>query len=325
MKKLIIIILCFISLSASAQWTQQFGKHKIDTLYVGTISNNTAGMVMLIKDTLTGSPTFGKTFHKTIPTGGSTTPAGNYGNVAINRNLLFDTPGADSLDFDGGLSVKGTISGTSFASGAITDSIIVATGGTGALKKINVNVISPLDTTRIVTGPTGYYQSAYSPRSTFMSEKADRFSFASDSTIAAIPTDSTRHWYIPALTLVASGDWLGGVTATQKLVGYTTPNNSKISVYQVSAKVLVTAVGGGGTLTTTCTYTDEGNTSRTVTFYSMGSTTAGMTATGISSYPVLGEIQCYPNTEVSVTTTLTVGTATYNATSSIVFIRNYDQ
>lgn len=208
--------------------------------------------------------------------------------------------------------------------GTISDSLLSVTS-TGQVKKINVNVIAPLDTTRIVTGPTGYYQSAYSPRLTFMYEKADRFSFASDSTIAAIPTDSTRHWYIPALTLVASGDWLGGVTATQKLVGYTTPNNSKISVYQVSAKVLVTAVGGGGTLTTTCTYTDEGNTSRTVTFYSMGSAVAGMTATGISSYPVLGEIQCYPNTEVSVTTTLTVGTGTYNATSSIVFIRNYDQ
>ena len=129
----------------------------------------------------------------------TTTPAGNYGNVQINRNALFDSPASDSLDFDGGLNIKGTISTTSLASGAITDSIIVATGGTGTFKKINVNVISPLDTTKIVTGPTGFYASAYSPRSTFMYEKADKVTI-NGTTVTPTATDSTRLWEIQSIT-----------------------------------------------------------------------------------------------------------------------------
>lgn len=68
MKKLIIIILCFVSLGASAQkWTRQYGKHQIDSFYIGTTSNKGAAMVMLVKDTNISSPTFGKTFHQDIP------------------------------------------------------------------------------------------------------------------------------------------------------------------------------------------------------------------------------------------------------------------
>lgn len=55
------------------------------------------------------------------------------------------------------------------------------------------------DTVRIVTGPADFYQSAYSPRATFMYEKADKISLNG---IAITPTvtDSTRHWEIAATT-----------------------------------------------------------------------------------------------------------------------------
>jgi len=44
---------------------------------------------------------------ETLTFGGGGTPAGNYGNVQLNRNSAFATPASDSLDFDGGLIVKG--------------------------------------------------------------------------------------------------------------------------------------------------------------------------------------------------------------------------
>lgn len=46
--------------------------------------------------------------------GGSGTPAGNYGNVQINRNSLFDSPGSDSFSYttSAGLSVKNKIAAT---------------------------------------------------------------------------------------------------------------------------------------------------------------------------------------------------------------------
>ena len=45
---------------------------------------------------------------------GSVTPAGNYGNVQLNRNSAFATPASDSLDFESatGLTVKGNITST---------------------------------------------------------------------------------------------------------------------------------------------------------------------------------------------------------------------
>lgn len=44
----------------------------------------------------------------------SSSPAGNFGNIQINRNSLFDSPASDSLDFDGGLVVKGTALASSY-------------------------------------------------------------------------------------------------------------------------------------------------------------------------------------------------------------------
>lgn len=49
-----------------------------------------------------------------VGSGGGGSPAGNFGNLQINRNGAFATPGSDSLDFESatGLTVKGGIRGT---------------------------------------------------------------------------------------------------------------------------------------------------------------------------------------------------------------------
>jgi hypothetical protein len=53
-------------------------------------------------------------------TGSSASPAGNFGNIQLNRNGAFATPGSDSLDFESatGLSVKGNVNVTGLINAA---------------------------------------------------------------------------------------------------------------------------------------------------------------------------------------------------------------
>jgi len=125
---------------------------------------------------------------------------------------------------------------------------------------------------------------------------------------------------VPNNSIAAYFETNGATATLSPLVIYTTPNDGAVRVYDVSAMITVTAVSAG-VLTTTLTYTDESNTSRTVSFFGMGATSAGLTTTGKSNFPVAGEIHAYPNTAISVAVTLTVGTATFNAGSTIRYIR----
>jgi len=69
--------------------------------------------------------------------GGGGTPAGNYGNVQLNRNGALATPASDSLDFDAGLNIKGALTATALPTGGVAaDSLVVVTSA-GALKKRN--------------------------------------------------------------------------------------------------------------------------------------------------------------------------------------------
>jgi len=77
-----------------------------------------------------------------FPTGGGGSPAGNYGNVQLNRNGALATPASDSLDFDGGLSIKGTLKATSLASGANTDSVVTVNTSTNLFNKKRATVIN---------------------------------------------------------------------------------------------------------------------------------------------------------------------------------------
>lgn len=122
--------------------------------------------------------------------------------------------------------------------------------------------------------------------------------------------------------IVASADY-SGATSSHDVLYYYTPNNGILGVYAFYANVNVTIVSAG-VLTTTVTYTDGSPTPtiRTKTFYNLGSTSGGLTTTGDSDFGVMGQVICYPNTLITITTTLTVGTATYDHGATIVKLRD---
>lgn len=64
------------------------------------------------------NPSTGRLTYADTTTGGGATPAGNYGNVQLNRFGSLATPATDSLDFDGGLAIKGTLSATALPTSA---------------------------------------------------------------------------------------------------------------------------------------------------------------------------------------------------------------
>lgn len=111
-------------------------------------------------------------------------------------------------------------------------------------------------------------------------------------------------------TIFLGGSSGTGATSTTS-VTYMTANDAINHVYSITAHTVITAVTAG-TLTVTVTYQDETNTSRTATFFPMGLTTAGMTVTGASNFPVMGEIVIKANTTVTTAFTFVGTTISYN-------------
>lgn len=89
-----------------------FGSSAItETILRGALIDSTLGTGVGTKD-VRYNPTNGLfTYSDTTTGGGGSSPAGNFGNLQINRNGAFAAPGSDSLDFESatGLSVKGNI------------------------------------------------------------------------------------------------------------------------------------------------------------------------------------------------------------------------
>jgi len=84
--------------------------------------------------------------------GGGGSPAGNYGNIQINRNGSLATPASDSLDFDAGLNIKGALSATALPTGGVdADSLVVVTSA-GALKKRSKTAFAP----NLTAGQVGF-------------------------------------------------------------------------------------------------------------------------------------------------------------------------
>jgi len=81
-------------------------------------------------------------FHKAaVPSGSGGSPAGNYGNIQINRNSIFSTPASDSLTFSSAtLAVKGalTTTGTITASGNVSGFTGLFGGGVRAGNNTNI-------------------------------------------------------------------------------------------------------------------------------------------------------------------------------------------
>jgi len=199
------------------------------------------------------------------------------------------------------------------------DWVTVQSNGANWIIKGKTAPIVTSDTTRIVTLPSGYTATAYSPRTTFMYEKALRYTIG-DSVVNSAritTTDSTASFDLPTYMPVQTSE-TGGLTATTDLMKYTTPASST-GIYEIALKLKVSAVAGGGVLTTVLTYQDEDNATVTYTMITTGAAST-LTATGTFHYPTI-QIATYNSTEIKVTSTLTVGTMTYNSYGTITYVR----
>ena len=111
-----------------------------------------------------------------------------------------------------------------------------------------------------------------------------------------------------------------GLTTGSAIFSYT--NGNADSSYMITASLNITAISVN-VIETRVLYTDETNTARTLIFYGMGTTSAGLTTTGVSNYAPIAEIRAKANTNIDVVTVLTTsaGTITYNASASLIKIR----
>src|SRR5271154_4861626 len=92
---------------------------------------------------------------------------------------------------------------------------------------------------------------------------------------------TTAFVFAAAGNIVASAD-LAARSGTVASVATFTPGAN--GTFRIGVYTAITAISAG-TLTITCTWTDENSASRTLTFFPMGLATAGLTTTGFTAFP----------------------------------------
>jgi hypothetical protein len=99
---------------------------------------------------------------------------------------------------------------------------------------------------------------------------------------------------------------VGPANGTFRIEGYTNIDSISVDVIQLQA-----------------VYTDENGTVRTVVFYNMGSSIAGLSMKGNSFYPALGNIRCKAGTTITLSTFLTTtgGSILYDTGGTITPVR----
>lgn len=99
------------------------------------------------------------------------------------------------------------------------------------------------------------------------------------------PTYSAAHFtgVLPA-PLLTTADLTGQTSTVSSVATVTAPNDGSNHQYLVSCYVRVKTVSAG-TITVTCNFTDGSSTARTITFFPMGLSTAGISATGFTGFP----------------------------------------
>jgi hypothetical protein len=111
--------------------------------------------------------------------------------------------------------------------------------------------------------------------------------------------------------IVTKGDLLAQSAAVSSVMtAYTTPNDSTTHTFRVNAYTAITAISAG-TLTVQVSFTDENNTARTISYFPMGLTSAGLTTTGFDAFTPCN-IRCKPNTAITLLTTFTGVSITYD-------------
>lgn len=115
---------------------------------------------------------------------------------------------------------------------------------------------------------------------------------------------------------VASAD-LTAQSATVSSVATFTPSAN--GTFRVGCYANITAISAG-TLTMTVTFTDENSASKTITFFPMGLTAAGLTATGDTGFPT-ADLRAKSGTAITVVATFAGVSITYDAGATISQLR----
>jgi hypothetical protein len=115
--------------------------------------------------------------------------------------------------------------------------------------------------------------------------------------------------------VVASGNANAQTAANASVVTYTTANDAVAHTYSVHAYSAITAISAG-TLTVQVSFTDENSNAQTLSFFGMGLTSAGLTATGFTDFAP-GTIRAKANTAITILTTFTGVSITYDAGGAI--------
>lgn len=190
-----------------------------------------------------------------------------------------------------------------------------------ATNKIGIGVNTPTSNLHISAGTTGQsqlrLQGSIAPTSP---NNGDIWYDSVTTRISARIAGVTKRLDNESSPIVVAGTDLTAQSAATNIVTYTT--GAADSTFEVSARLNITAITAG-TLQAQVTYFDENNVSRTVAFFSMGSTTAGISAIGYNNYAVLGELRVKASTTITVSTFATVALvgATYNAGATIKKVR----
>lgn len=122
-------------------------------------------------------------------------------------------------------------------------------------------------------------------------------------------SDSTKQATSTTNDLVSQSGAVASVAST------TAPNDGVAHTYSVGAYTAITAISAG-TLTVQLSFTDENNASQTVSYISMGLTSAGLTTTGFTPFNQIN-IRAKANTVVTVKTAFTGVSITYDIGATI--------
>lgn len=144
-------------------------------------------------------------------------------------------------------------------------------------------------------------------------------SFPSSNTKGALTNNGSGTLSYQIAPSVVASNYIAAQTTAQTITSVTSA--AADTSYQINAYVNVTALSAS-ILTTFVTYTPEGSsTPETFTFYPQGSTSTNVVAvsTGAINYPPVF-IRCKASTSITLGTTVTGGTITYNTKGSIILI-----
>ncbi len=257
------------------------------------------------------SNTLGLQFTSTATAGIGT---GTMGRVADNNIAIGYNTGRGIISGNGNTIIGSNVTGLA---ATLTNNIIFASGS-GSIKAqhdgINWSLTGglrlPAGTATASTAPLKLTSGTLNTTA-----EAGAIEFLTDRLYATVTTNAIRKQIITS----TSGRVTAQTAANASIATYTL--GAADASFEVSANVLVTT-SGAEAFTLTCTYTDEGNTARTLTmpFILLAGTTAAAIGFANGAVPYEGlptHIRCKASTTITIATTGTFTGATYNAEAVI--------